>query len=92
MDIQKAISHYKYGISHDIFSEPVISYAKLAVEALEKHIPKQIICEGNDESDWVHCPCCDEILGVNEGVWTAFCENNWESLYCPKCGQSLCWE
>ena len=34
--IEDAINHFKYGISHDIFSEPVTSYAKLAVEALEK--------------------------------------------------------
>ena len=33
--IEDAIAHYKYGITHDIFSEPVTSYAKLAVEALE---------------------------------------------------------
>jgi hypothetical protein len=34
--IEDAINHFKYGISHDIFSEPVTSYAELAVEALEK--------------------------------------------------------
>lgn len=31
-----AIAHFKYGITHDIFSEPVISYAKLAIEALSQ--------------------------------------------------------
>lgn len=36
--IQSAINYYKYGISHDIFSEPVTSYAKLAVKALEKEL------------------------------------------------------
>lgn len=36
--IQDAINHFNYGISHDIFSEPVTTYAKLAVEALEKQI------------------------------------------------------
>ena len=34
--IDEAINHFKYGISHDIFSEPVISYAKLAIIALEE--------------------------------------------------------
>lgn len=34
--IEDAIAHFKYGITHDIFSEPVTSYAKMAVEALEK--------------------------------------------------------
>lgn len=34
ISIEKAIEHFKYGISHDIFKEPVTSYAKMAVEAL----------------------------------------------------------
>lgn len=37
VSIQDAIGYFKYGISHDIFSEPVTSYAKMAIEALEKH-------------------------------------------------------
>ena len=36
--IQDAINHFKYGISHDIFSESVTTYAKTAVEALEKQL------------------------------------------------------
>ena len=34
--VKQAISHFRYGVSHDIFSEPVTTYAKLAIEALEK--------------------------------------------------------
>ena len=34
--VKQAISHFWYGVSHDIFSEPVKTYAKLAIEALEK--------------------------------------------------------
>ena len=51
MNIQESINHFKYGISHDIFSEPVTTYAKMAVAALEKQIPKKVICEGDDESE-----------------------------------------
>ena len=36
--IKDAINHFKYGISHDIFDEPVTTYAKMAVEALEKQM------------------------------------------------------
>ena len=36
--VKQAISHFRYGVSHDIFSEPVTTYAKLAIEALEKEI------------------------------------------------------
>ena len=32
--ISAAISHFEYGISHDIFKEPVTSYARAAVNAL----------------------------------------------------------
>ena len=34
--VKQAISHFRYGVSHDIFSEPVTTYAKLAIESLEK--------------------------------------------------------
>lgn len=36
--IKDAIRHFEYGISHDIFSEPVTSYAKLAIESLKKEL------------------------------------------------------
>ena len=41
--IEQVIDHYKYGISHDIFREPVISYANLSINALEKQIPQKPI-------------------------------------------------
>ena len=34
--VEQAISHFEHGVSHDIFSEPVTTYAKLAIEALKK--------------------------------------------------------
>lgn len=34
--VKQAISHFWYGVSHDIFSEPVTTYAKLAIDALKK--------------------------------------------------------
>ena len=42
--VEQAISHFWYGVSHDIFSEPVTTYAKLAIEALEKE--NGVIVEG----------------------------------------------
>lgn len=38
---EQAINHYKHGISHDIFKEPVTTYAQLSINALEKQIPKK---------------------------------------------------
>lgn len=34
--VEQAISHFWCGVSHDIFREPVTTYAKLAIEALKK--------------------------------------------------------
>jgi hypothetical protein len=39
-----AIEHFSYGISHDIYSEPVTTYAKLAVEALEEKAERDKGC------------------------------------------------
>ena len=39
--LSEAISHYKHGITHDIFSEPVTTYAQLSIDALEKQLPKK---------------------------------------------------
>ena len=35
LDIEAAIKYFEYGIKCDIFQEPVVSYAKLAVQALK---------------------------------------------------------
>ena len=50
--VEQAISHFWYGVSHDIFSEPVTTYAKLAIEALKK--------ENGVTVQKSSCPyCCD---------------------------------
>ena len=79
--IEDAINHFKYGISHDIFSEPVTSYAKMAVDALakEKH------------GYWFLLDEC-----VNEGVYCSVCRKKVykkhyanlkeKSKFCPNCG------
>lgn len=55
---------------------------------VEKQIAKAVRPEGDDESDWVHCPTCDEILGTNDSVFFNFKEHD-GYIYCPKCGQKL---
>lgn len=40
-ETEQAIEHFEYGISHDIFSEPVTTYARLAVAALRDHIDRE---------------------------------------------------
>ena len=60
--VEQAISHFSHGISHDIFSEPVTTYAKLAVEALETRIPKKPYWE---YGRW-HCKSCGVGVFSNE--------------------------
>ena len=79
MDIKKAIEHYNYGISHDIFSEPVTSYARLAVDALERQVAKK----PNTDTKFYgfgFCPTCN----------ACFMDNL--TNYCGNCGQKLDWK
>lgn len=90
--IEDAIAHFKYGISHDIFSEPVTTYAEMAVEALDNKSPKIVIRDGYDDSDDVYCPCCKTYIGANEYVWDDFHNREWKPIYCQECGQAMIWE
>ena len=74
-NIEKAKAHFNYGINCDIFSEPVRSYAKMAVIALEKQIPKKV--EEYLTSSFC-CPACTSVLSRY-------------SQYCSNCGQALDW-
>ena len=59
-------------------------------EAIEKQIAQAVVAEGDDESDWVHCPRCNEILGINEDIYDIFLESGYQ--YCPDCGQKMKWQ
>ena len=89
--IEAAKAHFNYGVKCDIFSEPVRSYAKTAISALEKQIPKKPIlyntysfCFRLPSRDWkgkyaqYKCPNCNE--GTSK-----------EYKYCNECGQALDW-
>ena len=86
-NIAKAISHFKYSISHDFFKEPVTSYSRMAVEALEKQIAKQPLIWKNKHyfsptpnDDWGYeCPCCGNR------------EIDYPEHHCI-CGQALNWD
>lgn len=65
---------------------------KIPFDALDKQNPKSVVAEGDDESDFVRCPRCDEILGVNESVYDSFYDNKWQPVYCHRCGQALVWK
>lgn len=85
--ISKAIEHFRYGATHDIFSEPVTTYARLAIEALEKRMPKKVVLlplvfetEDGEKYSPVQCTTCK-----------GFFANNKETKSCPFCGQRIDW-
>ena len=89
--LKEAIKHYKYGITHDIFSEPVTTYAKLSVDAINKQIKQKVLdlyksknsedVEYNGEDTlYGSCPGCGHIV-----------TDLWNPLYCGDCGQALEW-
>lgn len=63
-----------------------------AIAALDTQIPKKVICEGDDESDYVYCPCCHTPIGSNDFVYDDFYYRNWRPMHCQECGQAMIWK
>lgn len=82
MEIKKAKDHFQHGISCDIFTEPVVSYARMAVKALEKQIPQQIRIIHSGKTC---CPVCGMLLKNYKSI-------SEKPLYCKHCGQALNWD
>ena len=81
--VKQAISHFEYGVSHDIFSEPVTTYAKLAIEALEKE--KEI---GVTVQEWVSVKDRLPEHGDFVVVWHTYMEH---PFVCQWDERSDCW-
>lgn len=62
------------------------------ITALDRLNPKRVICEGDDESDYVRCPCCNAYVGSNEVVWEDFYYREWRPMHCQECGQAMTWK
>ena len=65
---------------------------KNVVVALDKQIPYKVVCDGDDESDYVYCPYCRTCIGSNEFVWQDFYYRDWKPMYCQECGQAMIWK
>ncbi len=74
-----AISHFNYGIAHDIFKEPIRTYAQIAAEACEKQIKKKPVPDTDDIFGVGKCPNCQAPF---LGSLTRCCGN---------CGQAIDW-
>ena len=54
IEIDMAIEHYRYGINHDIFAEPVTTYARLAIAALQEKQERERGCRHCLKSRFIH--------------------------------------
>ena len=79
--IECAIRHIQTAVDVDPWA------VEIAVEAMEKQIPKTLIAEGDGYADGemvydsFYCPSCDHHM-----------EDYEVKDYCPKCGQKICLE
>ena len=53
-----------------------------------KQIAMTVKSDGDDESDYVYCPRCLEMIGNNESVYDMFYDRK-DYVYCEYCGQKL---
>ena len=77
--VEQAISYFWYGVSHDIFSEPVTTYAKLAIEALKKE-------NGVTVQEWISVddklpPYNRDVLVYRPNMAMKFLVDNYEGYY-----------
>ena len=70
--IQNAIRHIQTAVDVDPWA------AQIAVDAMEKQIPKKIISK--DDDDYGDCPVCGKILRYRS------------EAYCYNCGQKYVWK
>ena len=87
MTNQKAIKCLKPITEHDVYTSDFQEACKMAIKALEKHIPRKPDLEGDGYADWhlVYdtwiCPCCEKHYEVDYDDYD----------YCPNCGQAIDW-
>lgn len=85
---EQEIDRIECAIRHIESSLDVDSWAvEIAVDAMEKQIPKELIAEGDGYADGsvvydsFYCPSCDYHM-----------EDYEVKNFCPNCGQKICWE
>ena len=88
--VEQAISHFWYGVSHDIFSEPVTTYAKLAIEALEKEKESGVTVQ-----EWVSTK--DRLPEIPEGCAESpepvlYMMKNTKNIYAGYYGEGGVWK
>ena len=84
-EIEKAIEHFHYGITHDIFSEPVTTYARLTIDALREKAERE---KGGRAMKIEKCPFCGkEVAEIDNCKNIEECEHFEE---CPAVEPYVC--
>ncbi len=83
MTIEEAIKDIKENIQPSVGGKSL----EMAIEALEKQIPKKPYIQQIEVYDCYECPNCDSFLGYVSECKEEYYQNN----YCPECGQSIDW-
>lgn len=81
MKLEQAVKALKVEYLGD--SSDIIEAKKIAVDAIEKQIPKPVVVT---EDLYYFCPCCG---GDDEAIRYDYCV---PYKYCIECGQRLDWE
>ena len=68
------------------FTEDDYKANKMAIQALEKQIPKKPV---NYDKHYYKCPCCNEDLEIDNDMLFVYDEE--PPKFCIKCGQKLDW-
>lgn len=73
-----------------VLNELLVEALEKGIEAIQRTIPKEVrysydgYFNGEPVVDMAECPTCERYF--------EFGDENWESSFCPKCGQALKWE
>lgn len=86
MTYEKALVYFTRRKTQFGLSDNIQRAEDLAIEALEKQIPKKPI---NVEKHYYECPCCKRDLGISDD--DIFVYDEPKPQYCSDCDQALNW-
>lgn len=87
MKENEAIKEFKQNIDMPFGSNISREASGLAIQALEKQIPKRPDIEDSDRVKSCKCPLCGGFIGYMVDYEDEYYPDN----YCPSCGQKLDW-
>ena len=93
----EAIGYFKYGIDFDIFKEPVATYAKSALEALQQAKMREVGCEYCKEARPILSEIGDLQIDDEDKTLWLICQSEVDDIYeehtqinyCLMCGREL---